>query len=97
MTLPTSPAASFPFCRYETLAVATEAETRQDPDQPIKTGAKRLAVSLQGSGGACTTGAGCNTREKMMQHTEQLSSSFSDDDCACVCAPTLARLVPGPG
>lgn len=29
--------------RYETLAVATEAETRQDPDQPIKTGGKRLA------------------------------------------------------
>ncbi|KAM8870312.1 protein PTHB1 isoform 2-T3 [Spinachia spinachia] len=29
--------------RYETLAVATEAESRQEPDQPLKTGAKRLA------------------------------------------------------
>uniref|UniRef100_A0A3Q2Y0H1 Bardet-Biedl syndrome 9 n=1 Tax=Hippocampus comes TaxID=109280 RepID=A0A3Q2Y0H1_HIPCM len=27
---------------YETLAVATEAESRQDPDQPLKTGGKRL-------------------------------------------------------
>lgn len=31
--------------RYETLAVATEAETRQDPDLPLKTGGKRLTVS----------------------------------------------------
>ncbi|XP_061632773.1 protein PTHB1 isoform X2 [Phyllopteryx taeniolatus] len=28
--------------KYETLAVATEAENRQDPDQPLKTGGKRL-------------------------------------------------------
>ncbi|XP_019719361.1 protein PTHB1 isoform X2 [Hippocampus comes] len=28
--------------KYETLAVATEAESRQDPDQPLKTGGKRL-------------------------------------------------------
>ncbi|XP_034467441.1 protein PTHB1 isoform X1 [Hippoglossus hippoglossus] len=28
--------------KYETLAVATEAESRQDPDQPVKTGGKRL-------------------------------------------------------
>ncbi|KAM7382893.1 hypothetical protein PAMP_002590 [Pampus punctatissimus] len=28
--------------RYETLAVATEAESRQDPDLPLKTGGKRL-------------------------------------------------------
>lgn len=31
--------------RYETLAVATEAENRQDPDLPLKTGGKRLTVS----------------------------------------------------
>lgn len=31
--------------RYETLAVATEAESRQDPDLPLKTGGKRLTVS----------------------------------------------------
>ncbi|XP_053183635.1 protein PTHB1, partial [Scomber japonicus] len=28
--------------KYETLAVATEAESRQDPDMPLKTGGKRL-------------------------------------------------------
>nr|XP_061789353.1 protein PTHB1-like [Nerophis lumbriciformis] len=28
--------------KYETLAVATEAESRQDPEQPLKTGSKRL-------------------------------------------------------
>ncbi|XP_027142676.1 protein PTHB1 isoform X2 [Larimichthys crocea] len=28
--------------KYETLAVATEAENRQDPDMPLKTGGKRL-------------------------------------------------------
>uniref|UniRef100_A0A3Q3J5M0 Bardet-Biedl syndrome 9 n=1 Tax=Monopterus albus TaxID=43700 RepID=A0A3Q3J5M0_MONAL len=28
--------------KYETLAVATEAESRQDPDLPVKTGGKRL-------------------------------------------------------
>ncbi|XP_061145753.1 protein PTHB1 isoform X1 [Syngnathus typhle] len=28
--------------KYETLAVATEAESRQDPDQPLKSGGKRL-------------------------------------------------------
>ncbi|XP_054477233.1 protein PTHB1 isoform X2 [Anoplopoma fimbria] len=28
--------------KYETLAVATDAETRQDPDLPLKTGGKRL-------------------------------------------------------
>lgn len=31
--------------RYETLAVATEAESRQDPNLPLKTGGKRLTVS----------------------------------------------------
>ena len=31
--------------RYETLSVATEAESRQDPDLPLKTGGKRLMVS----------------------------------------------------
>lgn len=68
VTPPNSPAPVYPCCRYETLAVATEAETRQDPDQPIKTGGKRLAVSPQGSRGTCTTEAGRNTREKMTLH-----------------------------
>uniref|UniRef100_A0A667XTF0 Bardet-Biedl syndrome 9 n=1 Tax=Myripristis murdjan TaxID=586833 RepID=A0A667XTF0_9TELE len=31
--------------KYETLAVATEAESRQDADLPVKTGGKRLTVS----------------------------------------------------
>lgn len=31
--------------RYETLAVATDAESRQDPDLPLKSGGKRLTVS----------------------------------------------------
>lgn len=33
------------ICRYETLAVATDAESRQDPDLPLKTGGKRLTVN----------------------------------------------------
>jgi hypothetical protein len=35
--------------RYETLAVATDAESRQDAELPLKTGGKRLTVSLQSS------------------------------------------------
>lgn len=35
--------------RYETLAVATEAESRQDADLPLKTGGKRLTVSPEHS------------------------------------------------
>lgn len=40
----------FLLLRYETLAVASDAETRQDANMPLKSGGKRLMVSPRDTG-----------------------------------------------
>lgn len=59
-------------CRYETLAVATDADTRQDSDQQSKSSGKRLTVCIL-------------TTECAAVSSVCVSASRHDRVCVCVC------------